>query len=77
MRTSHSAASSSRDQAEQIITQRPSIRYFKGSDEISTLKDNVIKCLRKELEIHHLKFKNKHFSDIFNENISKIYKNVH
>lgn len=50
MRTPQNAASRSGHQADQSIPQRPTIRYFKGSDEISTLKENVVKCLRKELD---------------------------
>lgn len=59
MITPNNESTRSRKQAGDSIPQRPSLRYFKGSDEISTLKDTVIKCLDKELDYKLLKFTSK------------------
>ena len=47
------------------------------SDQISTLKENAILNLRKELKSNHLKFKIQKFATIFSERMSDVYRSIY
>lgn len=57
---------------------RPTMRFYKSSDEISTLKENAIKNLRKELShSKQYRFRQKVCAKIFEEKVTEIYSVVY
>ena len=57
---------------------KPTVRLFKSSHEISTLKENAIKNLRKELtEPKQYQFKNKILAKTFSQRMSEVYEMIY
>lgn len=56
------------------MASRPTMRFYKSSDEISTLKENAIKNLRKELtHVKKYRFTNAVCAKMFEDKMTEIY----